>query len=1443
MMREILNKNMYWAIAGIFLLTAVSTDAREWVGAGKKKASSSASSLAAGCAPASSATELNINNTRALIQTGGDMWWDFQAAQYEIPRGSGRTALFAGSLWLGGKDVSGQLKVAALRFRQVGNDYWTGPLSTTNAEIDAETCAEYDKHYVTTRSEVEQFVAWYELGLEDAANGTNKQRDNFPDYDIPKIILEWPAHGRNFPPYDEDFYLAPFNDRNGDGIYNPLDGDYPGYDLKGEVDCRERIVNIYGDQNLWWIFNDKGNVHTETGAQSIGMEIRAQAFAFATNDEVNNMTFYNYELVNRSTFTLTDTYFGVWVDADLGCSQDDFVGCDVQRGLGFAYNGDENDEDCQGATGYGNLPPAIGVDFFQGPFQDNDGIDNPGPATNNEADALPFDIADSDDGIPYKGLGVGYGDGIIDNERFGMSRFLYHNNNQTVTGDPRTGVEYYNYLRSIWRDGSGMVYGGTGHSGSVTAPYIDAKFMFPDETDVVGWGTGGVPQAKWTEVTESNTPADRRFMQSAGPFTLEPGAVNNITFGVVWARTKSGNAEASVFAMKKADTKTQALFDNCFRVLNGPDAPDLTIQELDKELILYIDNKEFSNNFGEQYAEVDPSIIPPDSLNGAPITAQQQFDYQAYKFQGYQIYQVKDNTVSASDLGDIDLARLVAQCDIIDSVSKIVNFNFDDQIGATVPVVEVDGANEGIKHSFQILTDQFAEGDNRLVNHKSYYFIAIAYAYNNYIPFDPTSDDSQNEPYIGSRKGSTGPIRPVTGIPHDVSVENGGTILNSMYGDGVEITRIEGRGNGGNALDLTDETIAAILESSDSKAKELTYKAGFGPVNIKVVDPLNVKPGTFSLRFLDTLTNGDLTDAAWEVFGTGIDTVKSPNTIEVETEHLIPDLGISVSIGQSRSPGHLDAVNNGFISGEGIFENPEQPWLIGLPDGETQSGFNWILSGTQTDDNNPDWDDWKEEWTNSGGTRLVYYYDEQEVYENILGGTVAPFFLTAQSTGHGPKPEDPGHEYIYQLLGNSHPGDTSVFNLLNNVDIVFTSDKSLWSRCPVLEMRDTVGESQGGAMKGRLRETWSVDKDGNVDTTSSLTDPDASNYIAKRGMGWFPGYAIDVETGERLNVAFGEDSYFIKENGRDMIFNPTGTFTEGPAGNFRGGGKHYVFVFRNNDVEDDRNAFPLEFDDPEHRMPAYDAGAFIAERLQTNTNVSVRDVYRACAWTIFAMGNPAIPMLSVEEGLVPSKLTVKLRVAKEYEAYGTQDALSEGDALTVGDDYYVQFGPVEHDGVTYERGQHFTAKTAGFVTPGSDKNDVLVPTVNSGLPLYNFDLTDLAALTDQDTIFTDALGKINVVPNPYYAYSQYESDKLDTRIRITNLPQKCSVRIYTVNGILVRTFEKDDPTITSLDWDLKNQSRTPIGSGVYLIHVDVPDVGQRVLKWFGILRPIDLDNF
>ena len=60
---------------------------------------------------ATSQTDIDVNNVGATILGGGDMWWNLSDARYEIPKGSGLNSLF-GSLWIGGVDAGGQLKVA-----------------------------------------------------------------------------------------------------------------------------------------------------------------------------------------------------------------------------------------------------------------------------------------------------------------------------------------------------------------------------------------------------------------------------------------------------------------------------------------------------------------------------------------------------------------------------------------------------------------------------------------------------------------------------------------------------------------------------------------------------------------------------------------------------------------------------------------------------------------------------------------------------------------------------------------------------------------------------------------------------------------------------------------------------------------------------------------------------------------------------------------------------------------------------------------------------------------------------------------------------------------------------------------------------------------------------------------------------------------------------------
>ncbi|HTF03356.1 MAG TPA: T9SS C-terminal target domain-containing protein, partial [Bacteroidia bacterium] len=833
---------------------------------------SSGENLAASCTPATAKTDLDINNVRTTIMTGGDMWWDLSNPKYAVPKNGDAHAIFAGALWIGGLDAGGQLKVAGMTYRQTGNDFWPGPLDTTTVSIEATVCSAFDRHWNITRKDVEDFV-------------TN-QTVPIPGYTVPLVIQNWPGNGD--PSAGQARYLAPFVDVDGDGYYNYQAGDYPGYDISGTLGCSR--FQLFGDQTLWWVFNDKGNVHSETGAAAIGLEVHSQAFAFSTNDEINNMTFYSYKIINRSTVSMNDTYFGQWTDSDLGDAFDDYVGCDVGRGLGYTYNGRQNDggNSTASAGTYGANPPALGMDFFEGPIAD------PGDGINNDRDNQTDEL----------------GEQII------MSKFVYYDNNFTTIGNPENATHFYNYLSGFWKDGSPLTYGGNAYGGSTVC-----DFMFPGDSDPSGWGTNGVGQLPWDEVSAGNTYNDRRMLQSAGPFTLQPGAVNYITVGAVWARAGNGGPTASVELMRTTDDKAQRLFDNCFRTLDGPTAPDITMQELNQELVMYLTNKEGTNNYLERYEAYDPAIVYTTlhpSLAGIDTT---------YNFEGYQLFQLKDPTVTTGDLYNPDKARLVAQCDVRNGVSQLVNREFSQAMQADDPQdMTISAGDEGIQHSFSVTTDAFASGDARLVNYKTYYFMVISYAYNNYLSYDDVTFDTlaptvpsnigQKKPYLAGRKN----VRVYSGIPHITSPEAGGTDQVSNYGSGPKITRVEGSGNGNNVLELTQASIDGILAAQTvnnggtSRMDQVQYEGGRGPVNIKVIDPLNVPIGEFTIQLLNNPANQYVVKdtATWvlnQTSGEGSPRSWSSDTIisfqsVYANEQIIPEIGMSVTWSQVQAPGY-----------------------------------------------------------------------------------------------------------------------------------------------------------------------------------------------------------------------------------------------------------------------------------------------------------------------------------------------------------------------------------------------------------------------------------------------------------------------------------------------------------------------------------------------------------
>jgi len=1411
-----MRKNTYTALLLLFLPTVILAAG----GGNITKKKPNRNGLAASCSPAAEIIRLDFNNVDTRVEAGG-LWWQDRAngrSDYQVPAGSNSFALFAGGLWLGGLDVNGQLKAAASLFGR-GVDFWTGPLDTIGeAEIPQDVCSDWDKFFVTERAEVGKFVAF----IRAQENGTAEEE--FPNYQVPQWILDWPGNGD--PTKNQAFRLAPYVNVGGDPSYEPEFGDYPFYDLEGNVDCRaprkDRSESsrrpLFGDKNFWWIFNDKGNLHTETNAPSIGMEIHGQAFAFATSDAVNDMTFYNFELINRSTFTLTDTYFASYVDPDLGFPADDYVGCDVTRGLGYCYNGDETDDDFGGQNGYGTTPAAVGIDFFEGPYQDADGLNNlvgigPGEALN---------------GLGYLDTNSFDPDSSIDNERFGMRRFVYYNIGTAQNGDPSLAIHFYNYMRGIWKNGQPMFHGGDGFASSGVETGTTTFFMFPGDSDPLHWGTTDpvtgittVPQnLDWTEDNPGgsqarNAEGDRRFLQSAGPFTLEPGNVNDITVGVVFAQAESGGRLASVEKLFTADDKAQALFDNCFQVLSGPDAPDVTVQELNQELIFYISNSSFSNNFKEEYEEADPNIVTPDTLRtlNPPIIYDDK-----YRFQGYQVYQLAGPGISITDLDDPDKARIVFQCDIKDNVADLTNFTFDEELEANLPETKVVAANEGIQHSFKITEDLFAAGNNNLINFKTYYYLAIAYGHNEFKPYkqgiapdleNPLAPafDGQRLPYIPSRrKGDGSSITAFTAIPHDPTFEENGTIVNSSYGDLAQITRLQGQGNGGRAIQFTQNTINELFrlkswELENPIINDLEYTANEGPFTIKVIDPLNTINGTFILQLVDTNQRAtpEVDESTlwkmWLVGGGPSDTIKSERAISEPNEQLLvnPNWGLSIEIGKGENPGNLqEELNNGFISSTISFSDPTKPWLGGIADSDVEIPSNWILSGTFSQ--------------SSDANRNVYNdYDDGDLidpfedFETVISKTWAPYRLVRyrNETDIGIV-NAPGHDRrdVLSLHQSTGLGLAS----LNSILFVITKDKSRWTRCPVVETNDA-----SSADRMKVKRKLSIDKNGfPVDTNGLGTadldavedyfaliqnearkeDEEDPAYISPVGMGWFPGYAFNKETGERLNIVYGEDSEFNLENGNDMIWNPTSGRFQGVGGRQVWGGKHYVYVFRKTLPEEER-VVP-----PNFRTGVYDGGEGLRTILSNNQSSR-----RAFGW--FAATWVNIPMVNPGQEFMATDVEININVNKSFDRLSS----NYDSSLIAGGNSSIQ-----------------------------------------GMPVYRFSTHGLGVSKGQTGTLQNSLSKINIVPNPYYAVSKYEETQVDNIAKITNLPQNCRIKIYNMNGTLIREYNKSDP-LNFLDWDLKNQVGIPISSGVYIIHVEVPGIGEKILKWFGVMRPVDLNNF
>ncbi|MEM8908284.1 MAG: hypothetical protein AAGD05_10605, partial [Bacteroidota bacterium] len=615
--------------------------------------------------------------------------------------------------------------------------------------------------------------------------------------------------------------------------------------------------------------------------------------------------------------------------------------------------------------------------------------------------------------------------------------------------------------------------------------------------------------------------------------------------------------------------------------------------------------------------------------------------------------------------------------------------------------------------------------------------------------------------------------------------------VNVAFGDQAVITRLDGVGVGSHFVDLDPASRAAILE--DDFSGSITYLPGRGPIDVRVYNPLGVKNGRYQLRFFDENNDNDQLDenVRWELEDEAGRITQSEVSIEVLNEQLLAEYGFSVNITQRPDVGTLQNENNGAIGIELEYLNPDGPqWFTAAPD-QPQGYLNYIK--TEVD-------------------FLDHSLDPNGSLSSMGEGQFVPYFLCDwKADGTSDFHLSPAWDNFSQFNDRVREASDSLRGL-NNVDIVFTSDKRLWSRCVIIETANkfyyednqlSLGlPTEGDAQNFRLREAPSVSKESGADGMPRPDNAVDADGLPLKGMGWFPGYALDVETGQRLNIFFGENSTYdcsvpLIDNlcsrggfqeqpaGRDMMWNPSAQNLTGLPGstefnqlNTYLGGQHYIYV-TSEPYDSCQNIYQF-LNDPD---------AF--EQVKGKTNIQ---------WASIPLLNPGTSLLTYEQGLIPNDLIVKLRVDNPYQV-----SLGTG--------------------------------------------------VNNGYPAYGIEFRDAApSPLTESTQIDSQLASINVVPNPYYGFSSYENSQFATLVKITNLPAVADITIYTLDGKFVRQYRRNiqgetpignnrgvlrNQIVPDVEWDLRNSLGVPVASGIYLIHVNAPGLGERVLKWFGISRQFD----
>jgi len=148
-------------------------------------------------------------------------------------------------------------------------------------------------------------------------------------------------------------YGAPYVDVNSNGIYEPA------IDTPGVKNASQTLFICLTDINPCSHTSGEG-FGGGIISPVMGIELHMTKWEY-NYQALNDVVFTKFEVVNKGVNAWTGTRFAFVSDPDVGDPNDDNVGCDTVRNMGYAYNRDNDDQT------YGIAPPAVGYDVLKGP--------------------------------------------------------------------------------------------------------------------------------------------------------------------------------------------------------------------------------------------------------------------------------------------------------------------------------------------------------------------------------------------------------------------------------------------------------------------------------------------------------------------------------------------------------------------------------------------------------------------------------------------------------------------------------------------------------------------------------------------------------------------------------------------------------------------------------------------------------------------------------------------------------------------------------------------------------------------------------------------------------------------------------------------------------------------------------------------------------------------